>query len=74
MLKGSFDFLAVNHYSSDFIQYSDEIGNDWSTDGRFKKGPTNINGDIIGPDVGIANYYPLGLRKLINWVDKRYGH
>jgi beta-glucosidase len=76
MLKGSYDFLGLNHYTSKYVHYTGDIGMDWSTDGRFYESATNINGDLIGPyaESDWLNVYPEGLRKLLKWIDTRYGH
>mmetsp|Transcript_21894 Transcript_21894/g.21075 ORF Transcript_21894/g.21075 Transcript_21894/m.21075 type:complete len:181 (+) Transcript_21894:1-543(+) len=76
MVKGSFDFLGLNHYTSKFIHHSGEIGKDFSSDGRYWADSYNNNGEIIGPlaDSVWLNVYPQGIRKLLNWIDKRYDH
>jgi len=76
MVKGSFDFLGLNHYTSKFIHYSGEVGRDHDSDGRYWASAYNIYGEIIGPVAGVfwLNVYPQGIRKLLNWIDKRYDH
>jgi len=76
MIKGSYDFLGLNHYTSKYIHYTGDIGRDYGSDGRYWESATNINGDLIGPyaDSSWLNVYPPGLRKLLNWIDERYDH
>lgn len=76
IVKGSYDFLGLNHYTSKFIHYSGEVGRDWGSDGRFWESSTDKNNNLIGPyaDADWLNVYPIGLRKLLVWIDKRYSH
>jgi beta-glucosidase len=76
IVKGSYDFMGLNHYTTKYVHYSGEVGKDYGNDGRFWESSTDINGNLIGPyaDSTWLNVYPLGLRKLLNWIDKRYNH
>jgi len=71
LVKGSFDFLGLNHYTSKYVHHTGVVGTDFGNDGRFFTSSTNINGDLIGPyaDCTWLNVYPQGLRKLLNWID-----
>jgi len=76
LIKGSADFLGMNHYTTKYVRYTGEVGRDYKSDGRYVESATNINGEVIGPSAESSwlNVYPLGLRKLLNWIDKRYDH
>src|SRR3569833_2537432 len=66
LVKGSYDFMGLNHYTTKYIHYSGEVGKDYGNDGRFWESSTNIDGKLIGPyaECTWLNVYPLGLRKL----------
>jgi beta-glucosidase len=76
LVKGSFDYLGLNHYTSKYVRYTGLVGRDYSDDGRFVTSATNKTGDLIGPTAQSdwLNVYPIGLRKILNWIDKRYSH
>jgi len=76
LVKGSFDFLGLNHYTSKFVHHTGNVGSNYGDDGRFFCSATNINGELIGPyaESSWLNVYPVGLRKLLNWIDVRYDH
>jgi len=76
LLKGSCDFLGINHYSSVFVQHTGVPGNAWDNDNRLRAGPTDVNGNLIGPyaESKWLNVVPKGLRGLLNWANKRYNH
>ena len=76
LLKGSYDFLGLNHYSSYYVQHTDQQGTDWGSDARN----AGADADILGNSLPVldgcdgATYYPEGIRGLLNWIDKRYNH
>lgn len=77
MLKGSFDYVGVNHYSSSYIKDNMAVeGTNWFTDSRTISTRESINGTIIGPQAESPwlYVYPPGIRNVIEWVDKRYNH
>mmetsp|Transcript_19778 Transcript_19778/g.14514 ORF Transcript_19778/g.14514 Transcript_19778/m.14514 type:complete len:129 (-) Transcript_19778:262-648(-) len=76
LMKGSFDFLGLNHYSSKYVHHTGEIGKDYSSDGRYWISAYNKEGDLIGPfaESTWLNVVPNGIRDLLNWIDKRYNH
>jgi beta-glucosidase len=49
MVKGSFDFIGLNHYTTKFVKYTGKVGRDFSDDGRYELSTTNITGTLIGP-------------------------
>jgi len=49
LLKGSFDYLGLNHYTSSYARYTGKVGRDYSDDSRVSTSPTDINGNLIGP-------------------------
>jgi beta-glucosidase len=76
MMKGSFDFLGLNHYTTRYVQHTGEIGTDYSNDYRLRESITDVNGHQIGPLAGNGwlYVYPQGMRKIVNWIAKRYGN
>ena len=49
MIKGSFDFIGLNHYTTKFVKYTGEVGRDFMSDGRYVLSNTDMNGNLIGP-------------------------
>lgn len=50
LVKGSYDFIGVNHYTSAYVHHTGIVGTDFGNDGRYFSSTTNINGDVIGPN------------------------
>ncbi|CAK9175357.1 unnamed protein product [Ilex paraguariensis] len=77
MLKGSFDFLGLNYYTSNYVVHAPEsniINVSYITDSQ-----TNLtyerNGVPIGPK-GASNWlyvYPRGIRDLLLYIKQNYG-
>jgi len=76
MLKGSFDFLGLNHYTTRYVRHTGVVGTDYSNDYRLEESITDVNGHQIGPKAGNGwlYVYPQGMRKIVNWISKRYGN
>ena len=74
LIKGSYDFLGVNHYTTRYIKYSETPSTDPSNDGHYISLTTNINGESIGPVAECKWLYvfPPGMRGILNWINKRY--
>ena len=74
LLKGSSDFIGLNHYTSRYVKSVATPGIDWNSDSRTAKSPTDVNGTVIGPkgESGWLYVYPQGLRGILNWIDQRY--
>lgn len=79
MMKGSSDFLGLNHYTTHFASASEPKENNIA--------PENGNGGMADdqkiflsydPDWAISGMgwfvVPWGFRKMLNWIDQRYGH
>lgn len=49
LLKGSFDYMGVNHYYSKYIHYNNKTGRDFSDDPRSYQSDTDKYGHLIGP-------------------------
>ena len=60
LVKGSFDFLGLNHYTSKYVHHTGQVGTDYGNDGRFFTSSTNIKGELIGPyaESSWLNVYP----------------
>lgn len=76
MVKGSFDFIGVNHYTSSFIKHTGIVGRDYGDDGRYSSSSTDVYGNLIGPQAQSSwlYVYPEGMRGLLNWISDRYGN
>jgi beta-glucosidase len=77
MVKGSCDFIGLNHYTSGYIKNDPNgKGGNWFADSRTIGTKIGIDGKPIGP-MAQSNWlyvYPEGIRGLLNWVDQRYNH
>jgi len=78
LLKGSYDFFALNHYTT---SYASNCSNPpanltlgWQTDQRVNLTKTSVNGTLIGPPADSSWLYvvPWGFRKILNWIWQRY--
>jgi len=77
MVKGSYDFIGLNHYTSGFIKDdSAGKGGNWFADSRTSGTKIGIDGKPIGPmaQSDWLYVYPEGMRGILNWIDKRYNH
>jgi len=76
LIKGSSDFVGINHYTTFYVQYTGEVGFDYGTDSRLVTNTSDVNGNPIGP-VGESDWlyaYPQGIRGITNWISKNYGN
>ena len=76
LIKGAYDFIGINHYTTVYAQYTGKVGSDYMNDSRVATTVTDINGDIIGPQ-GESDWlysYPPGIRGISNWISKNYGN
>ena len=76
MVKGSFDYIGLNHYTTSYIKTADIPATNWSSDIGAIMTKYNSEGHYIGPlaQSSWLNVYPEGVRGVLNWVDKRYNH
>ena len=67
LIKGSFDFLGLDYYTSAFIQHTGLVGNVYDTDGRYAVSSTDAFGNEIGPLAGNdwLYIYPAGIRSML---------
>jgi beta-glucosidase len=76
IMKGSFDFLGVNYYTTYYVHYTGIIGDNYGNDGRYWTSQYNASGNLIGPQ-GASNWlfvYPPGIRGLLKWLKHRYNN
>ncbi len=77
MIKDSYDFIGLNHYTSEYIMDdpNSKGGTYWS-DSSTSGSKISIDGKLIGPQAESTwlNVYPSGMRGVLNWIDKRYSH
>ena len=77
LLKGSSDFFGLNHYTT---MYAQDSGGDNVQQNVYGNGGISEDQDVIlhvdpdwqKTDMGWA-VVPWGCRKLLNWIDERYG-
>ena len=74
LVKGAYDFLGVNYYTTSYIKYTGVVGSNYGNDGRYESSTANASGHVIGPQAqsNWLNVYPQGFRGILNWVSKRY--
>ncbi|CDY23438.1 BnaC04g49660D [Brassica napus] len=78
-LKGSFDFIGINYYSSVYAKNVDEVDPDkpfWRSDQHVEWKKQNKAGKAIGAQGGVEwnLMYPQGLRKVLNYAKNKYGN
>ena len=75
-VKGSFDFIGLNHYSSKFAYntHVDLPPTGWEGDVGFNGTNIDRHGNPIGPDAESAwlHVAPWGFYKLLKWMKARY--
>jgi beta-glucosidase len=76
LVKGSYDYLGLNHYGSYYARQTYQVGRDYSNDHRVEYSSYNGTGHLIGPFAQSTwlNVYPIGFRKLLNWISDRYNN
>lgn len=78
LLKGSADFFALNHYTSRFIMALDEARSpaNFDNDQLVEQMIEDVHGRPLGPRAESSWLYvtPWGFRKILHWIDNRYGH
>jgi beta-glucosidase len=79
-LKGSLDFIGVNHYSTlyaeDCLRSSSCTPEDNRTIVGFVSTPGERDGVLIGPETGMHTFYvvPRGMKENVDYFAKRYGN
>ncbi|XP_047309432.1 beta-glucosidase 24-like [Impatiens glandulifera] len=77
MLKGSFDFLGLNYYTSRYARYNQSYINGYPkhiiTDSRVRI-LNERNGKLIGPMIGTFCVYPRGIRDVLLYVKNKYNN
>lgn len=76
LIKGAYDFIGINHYTTVYVHYNGSVGSDYSNDSRVVTNTSDIHGNPIGP-VGESDWlfvYPPGMRGILNWISKNYDY
>ncbi|KAL5983312.1 Beta-glucosidase 12 [Asimina triloba] len=78
MLKGSFDFIGLNYYTTKYASYvplSDTIPVSYTTDSHVNV-TVERNGTLIGPRAASSwlYVYPTGIRDMLVYVKNRYNN
>ncbi|XP_037050547.1 myrosinase 1-like [Bradysia coprophila] len=69
-IKGSLDFLGLNHYSTDLLEPGFEDRPDWWGDRDVRASVSDSwEGSISGKHI-----VPWGMRRLLNWIKETYGN
>ena len=76
LMKGSYDFLGLNYYSSNYVRYTGIVGSNYGDDSRVAGSPQNASGHVIGPQAESTwlYVYPEGLRSILTWIKRRYSN
>lgn len=74
LIKGTYDYIGLNHYTTSFAKRTFVQGKDYSDDAQLSTSPYDINNSLIGPfaESQWLNVYPTGFKKLLKWVNDRY--
>ncbi|KAL4198179.1 hypothetical protein AMTRI_Chr03g44630 [Amborella trichopoda] len=77
MLKGSYDFLGLNYYTTNYVHNAPSKSNivSYKTDSQANQTAVK-NGKLIGPQEAIdfLHVYPKGLEELLVYIKKRYNN
>ncbi|XP_009758225.1 beta-glucosidase 12-like isoform X1 [Nicotiana sylvestris] len=77
LVKGSFDFLGMNYYTSNFAAHLSSPLNtanvSFTTDNQVNQ-TTSRNGQLVGDPTGVSIFFvaPRGLYKLLLYIKKHY--
>lgn len=81
LLKGSFDFWALNHYSTKYVSQGGNIihplwDRGWSVDINFTESRYSVTHALIGPqaDSPWLNMVPWGFYRTLRWSHDRYAY
>ncbi|EFH58559.1 hypothetical protein ARALYDRAFT_477608 [Arabidopsis lyrata subsp. lyrata] len=76
-LKGSYDFVGINYFTSTFVSHLDNVNPEkpsWEADSRVQLHSNNVDGFKIGSQPATAKY-PVcadGLRKVLKYIKENY--
>ena len=75
LVLGSSEFYGMNSYSAFYVKHKTTPPDINDHKGNIEQGDTNKQGELRGPasDTYWLRTTPWGLRKLLNWIYKRYG-
>jgi beta-glucosidase len=75
IVRGSNDYYAMNHYCANYIKHKTTPPEDDDIAGNLELLMENKSGDLIGPETQAVwlRPYPIGFRRLLHWLSKRYG-
>ena len=67
LVKGAYDFMGLNHYTSGYIHRIYEEGRDYGNDAQVWGNAYNRSNHLIGPyaESGWLNVFPSGFKSLI---------
>ena len=79
LIKGSVDFLGINHYSTKYFSSCVEnltTNQGWQYDQCTVESKYDVNGALIGPQAGSLwlNVVPWGMYKVLLWTAERYNN
>jgi len=77
-IKGSTDFFGLNHYTTHYAAYmpADQMGetDPYGNGGISEDQDVQLSSDPEWKTTGVGwNIVPWGCRKLLHWIDQRYG-
>ncbi len=78
LIKGAADFFALNHYTTFYAaqgRSADAADNPYANGGFYADQWVDLTSDPAWEKTTMGwNVVPWGLRKLLHWIDDRYGH
>ena len=69
-IKGSLDFLGLNHYSTELVKPAKNPQPDWWGDRDVR----TFGNDSWDETVSGRHVVPWGFRRMVNWIKDRYGN
>jgi beta-glucosidase len=75
MIRGSNDYYGMNHYCANYIKHNPGPAPRDDIAGNLQLLMENCAGESIGPETQSAwlRPYPVGFRRLLLWLSRRYG-
>ncbi|XP_042516538.1 beta-glucosidase 40-like [Macadamia integrifolia] len=76
LVKGSLDFVGINHYTTNYVTRLDRVTNDTMDDYDAMTSPVGKDGKEIGEMAGSIWLYvvPRGIRSLMNYIRQKYAN
>lgn len=73
-LRGTYDFLALNSYTTNYVQWAEDYGIGFPSLEADMSVSMSVDPNWEGSTALWLKVVPWGMRKLLNWVDQKYDH